>query len=75
MSLIALWAFTAWVTVREGLNMLGVARLDAGVAEPSEKLLVELQNERRLSLIYLGTPGPARQQRETLGAQRRRTED
>ena len=28
-SLIALWAFTAWVTVREGLNMLGVATLDA----------------------------------------------
>ncbi|MEV4098175.1 sensor histidine kinase [Streptosporangium saharense] len=76
MSLIALWVFTAWVTVREGVNMLGVARLDAGVAEPSEKLLVELQNERRLSLIYLGTPGgSARQQRETLGAQRRRTED
>ncbi|MFC3979307.1 sensor histidine kinase [Streptosporangium jomthongense] len=74
-SLIALWAFTAWVTVREGFNMLGVARLDASVAEPSEKLLVELQNERRLSLIYLGTSGSARQQRETLSAQRRRTED
>ncbi len=73
-SLIALWAFTAWVTVREGLNMLGVARLDTGVAEPSERLLVELQSERRLSLVYLGAPGSARQQREALSAQRRRTE-
>ncbi|GAA3069409.1 sensor histidine kinase [Streptosporangium carneum] len=74
-SLIALWSFTAWVTVREGLNMLGVARLDAGVAEPSERLLVELQNERRLSLVYIGTPGSARQQREALSVQRKRTED
>ncbi|MFC7639784.1 hypothetical protein ACFQX6_01035 [Streptosporangium lutulentum] len=55
-SLTALWAFTAWVTVREGLNMLGVASLDASVAEPSERLLVELQTERRLSLIILGDP-------------------
>ncbi|MEV8634566.1 nitrate- and nitrite sensing domain-containing protein [Streptosporangium sp. NPDC051023] len=74
-SLIALWAFTAWVTVREGLNMLGVARLDAGIAQPSERLLVELQNERRLSLTFLGASGSARQQRDALNAQRKRTED
>ncbi|MGV9771327.1 nitrate- and nitrite sensing domain-containing protein [Streptosporangium sp. NPDC003464] len=73
-SLIALWAFTAWVTVREGLNMLGVATLDSGIAEPSERLLVELQAERRLSLVILGDPGTARQQRGLLQAQRRRTD-
>ncbi|GHH69412.1 hypothetical protein GCM10017673_19830 [Streptosporangium violaceochromogenes] len=72
-SLIALWAFTAWVTVREGLNMLGVSKLDTAVAEPSERLLAELQAERRVSLIYLGDSRPARQQREALGAQRKRT--
>ncbi|MER5319447.1 sensor histidine kinase [Streptosporangium roseum] len=73
-SLVALWAFTAWVTVREGLNMLGVATLDSGIAQPSERLLVQLQAERRLSLVLLGDPGAARQQREALDAQRRRTE-
>lgn len=73
-SLIALWAFTAWVTVREGVNMLGVAKLDSGVAEPSERLLIELQSERRLSLIYLAEPRSTRQQRESLSAQRKRTE-
>ncbi|MER5421717.1 sensor histidine kinase [Streptosporangium roseum] len=73
-SLVALWAFTAWVTVREGLNMLGVATLDSGIAQPSERLLIQLQAERRLSLVLLGDPGAARQQREALDAQRRRTE-
>ncbi|MDP9841829.1 signal transduction histidine kinase [Streptosporangium lutulentum] len=72
-SLTALWAFTAWVTVREGLNMLGVASLDASVAEPSERLLVELQTERRLSLIILGDPVAGPRQREALNVQRERT--
>ncbi|MBG0817589.1 nitrate- and nitrite sensing domain-containing protein [Planomonospora sp. ID82291] len=73
-SLAALWAFTAWVTVRDGLNMLGVATLNSGVAEPSERLLVELQAERRLTVIMLGDPGGGVRQREALGAQRRRTD-
>ncbi|GAA2878255.1 nitrate- and nitrite sensing domain-containing protein [Streptosporangium fragile] len=73
-SLTALWAFTAWVTVREGLNMLGVATLDANVAQPSEKLLDELQAERRLSLVILGDPTAGRSLRAELDAQRKRTD-
>ncbi len=73
-SLTALWAFTAWVTVRDGLNMLGVATLNTEVADPSERLIVELQAERRLTAITLGSAGTERQRREAMTAQRRRTD-
>ncbi|MEH1169482.1 nitrate- and nitrite sensing domain-containing protein [Micromonospora sp. CPCC 205539] len=71
-SLSALWAFAAWVTLRDGLNVLGVQTLDAQVVEPSESLLTELQRERRMSVAYLGRRNPdlAQQLRE----QRERTE-
>ncbi|OUC87330.1 nitrate- and nitrite sensing domain-containing protein, partial [Streptosporangium minutum] len=74
-SLTALWAFTAWVTVRDGLNMLGVATLNSDVADPSERLIVELQAERRLTAITLGAFGAERQRQEALAAQRRRTDE
>ncbi|MEU7898894.1 nitrate- and nitrite sensing domain-containing protein [Nonomuraea sp. NPDC049152] len=54
LSLTALWAFAAWVTLREGVNLLWVAQLDSSVVGPSEPLLVELQRERRASMIQLG---------------------
>ncbi|MGK5445179.1 nitrate- and nitrite sensing domain-containing protein [Micromonospora sp. URMC 105] len=72
-SLAALWAFAAWVTLRDGLNVLGVQTLDAQVAEPSESLLTELQRERRMSAAYLGRPSP--EQAEQLREQRRRSEE
>ncbi|MEU7745931.1 nitrate- and nitrite sensing domain-containing protein [Nonomuraea sp. NPDC049158] len=50
----ALWVFAAWVTLREGVNLLWVSQLDNAVVGPSEPLLVELQRERRLSIIRLG---------------------
>ncbi|MEO3774900.1 nitrate- and nitrite sensing domain-containing protein [Micromonospora sp. B9E7] len=53
-SLAALWAFAAWVTLRDGFNVLGAQTLDAQVAQPSESLLTELQRERRMSVAYLG---------------------
>ncbi|MBG0829821.1 nitrate- and nitrite sensing domain-containing protein [Planomonospora sp. ID67723] len=74
-SLTALWAFTAWVTVRDGLNMLGVATLNTSVAEPAERLIVELQAERRLTAVTLGVPGAEQQRREALTAQRARTDE
>lgn len=55
-SLVALWAFTAWVTVRDGVNLIGVQTLDTRVFDPSEPLLLQLQLERRTSLTYLGRP-------------------
>ncbi|MER5643104.1 nitrate- and nitrite sensing domain-containing protein [Streptosporangium sp. NPDC002524] len=73
-SLAALWAFTAWVTVRDGLNMLGVATLNTEVADPTERLLVELQAERRLTAITLSSVGGERQRREAMASQRKRTD-
>ncbi|MGN9788955.1 sensor histidine kinase [Nonomuraea sp. ZG12] len=54
MSLALLWAFAAWVTLREGVNMLWAATINSSVVEPSEPLLVELQRERRLTVASLG---------------------
>jgi signal transduction histidine kinase len=56
-SMTALWAFAAFVTVREGLNLLSVSTLDSGVGRPTVALLSELQEERRLSMVNLGRDG------------------
>lgn len=72
-SLVALWAFAAWVTVRDGFNLLGVQTLNTEVSEPSEQLTLQLQRERRTSLAYLGQPDEAR--REALAAERRHTDE
>ncbi|GAA2716828.1 nitrate- and nitrite sensing domain-containing protein [Micromonospora olivasterospora] len=72
-SLVALWAFAAWVTVRDGFNLLGVQTLNTEVSEPAEQLLAQLQGERRTSLAYLGRPDEAR--REALASERRRTDE
>ncbi|HEY0698179.1 MAG TPA: nitrate- and nitrite sensing domain-containing protein, partial [Micromonospora sp.] len=71
-SLVALWAFAAWVTLRDGLNLLWVSTYDTQISQPLEPLLLELQVERRLSAIYLAKPGS--QQREALDGNRHRTE-
>jgi signal transduction histidine kinase len=54
LSLACLWAFAAWVTLREGVNLLWAATINSGVIDPSEPLLVELQRERRLTMAGLG---------------------
>ncbi|WP_245647230.1 sensor histidine kinase [Microtetraspora niveoalba] len=72
MSLTALWAFAAWVTLREGVNLLGATTIDSSVAEPSEPLLLELQRERRMSVARLG--GSATYSRQELQEQRARTD-
>ncbi|WP_328815862.1 sensor histidine kinase [Nonomuraea cypriaca] len=56
-SLVALWGFAAWVTLREGVNLVGATTVDSGAVQPSERLLAELQRERRLTLVALGTSG------------------
>ncbi|RBQ14566.1 histidine kinase [Spongiactinospora rosea] len=71
-SLTALWAFAAWVTMRDGLNLLWVTQLDQAISSPSEPMLAELQRERRLTLVRLGAPGA--RQREALAAQQARTD-
>ncbi|MCO5998307.1 nitrate- and nitrite sensing domain-containing protein [Actinoallomurus rhizosphaericola] len=72
LSLVALWAFAAWVTLREGVNLLWVSVINTGVAEPLDALQPELQMERRLSLIRISDPRP--QQRTALQEQRARTD-
>ncbi len=71
-SLAALWAFAAWVTLRDGFNVLGVQTLDAQVAQPRESLPPKPQRERRLSVAYLGRRDPGMVQQ--LQAQHERSE-
>jgi methyl-accepting chemotaxis protein len=52
--LAALWTFAAWVTVRDGLNLLFVSTLTNDVGRPTEELVDALQEERRLSAVVLG---------------------
>ncbi|MDM4719182.1 nitrate- and nitrite sensing domain-containing protein [Micromonospora sp. WMMA1363] len=61
-SLVALWAFAAWVTLREGVNLLGVQTINSQIVLPSEPLLLELQVERRHAVAYLGGPTTARRE-------------
>ncbi|MEV0995279.1 nitrate- and nitrite sensing domain-containing protein [Nonomuraea sp. NPDC050202] len=56
MSLVALWGFAAWVTLREGVNLLGATTVDSGAVQPAEVLLAELQRERRITMEALGSP-------------------
>ncbi|MEW2432375.1 nitrate- and nitrite sensing domain-containing protein [Micromonospora sp. NPDC047644] len=71
LSLVALWMFAAWVTLRDGFNLLGVQLLNSKVFVPSEPLLQELQVERRLTQAYLSSPEAA--QRTALEAEHRKT--
>ncbi|GGM05425.1 sensor histidine kinase [Micromonospora yangpuensis] len=54
LSLVALWSFAAWVTLRDGVSLLGVQTIDSQVVAPSEPLLLALQDERRLAVAHLG---------------------
>ncbi|WP_235029960.1 sensor histidine kinase [Nonomuraea solani] len=72
MSLVALWGFAAWVTLREGVNLVGATTVDSGAVQPSEVFLAELQRERRLTVEALG--GSARLPDKTLRDQRVKTD-
>jgi signal transduction histidine kinase len=73
LSLVALWGFAAYVTLREGLNLLWVSTLDQKFGRPTDGLITALQQERRLSLVYLGQPGSV--ERDALTAQRGHTDE
>ncbi|MEU4702082.1 sensor histidine kinase [Nonomuraea dietziae] len=70
--LTALWAFAAWVTLGEGADLLRAATLNRGVADAGDALTVQLQQERRLSLVHLGQRGAGAE--EALRIQRARTD-
>ncbi|GII23627.1 sensor histidine kinase [Planosporangium mesophilum] len=71
-SFAALWAFAAYVTLREGVNLIWVSTNDTNVGRPAESLTAALQQERRLSVIYLA--GRGADQRTALTEQRARTD-
>jgi len=71
-SLAALWGFAAFVTVREGVDLLGVSTLNSGIAKPADTLLPALQQERLLTAIYLG--GGTADERTAMVTQRVRTD-
>ncbi|MEV0612918.1 nitrate- and nitrite sensing domain-containing protein [Nonomuraea sp. NPDC050404] len=72
LSLAALWVFAAWVTLREGVNLLWVSQLDSAVSSPSDPLLFALQDERRLSNVRLSEKTV--QTRKELETQRKLTD-
>ncbi|WP_327000426.1 nitrate- and nitrite sensing domain-containing protein [Dactylosporangium sp. NBC_01737] len=71
-SLVALWGFAAFVTLREGLNLLTVATLDETVGRPAESLVDAMQQERRISVVYIANPTAER--RQAIADQRSRTD-
>src|SRR5688572_22838897 len=72
LSLAALWAFAAFVTVREGLNLLWIRTLDQEVGRPTDALVNLLQAERRHSAVMLAGPDAIR--RQALAGARERTD-
>jgi signal transduction histidine kinase len=72
LSLAALWGFAAYVTLQDGLNLLWVSTLDHKVGRPTDVLITSLQEERRLSLVYLGSDRA--EGRAELAAARQRTD-
>ena len=51
-SLVALWSFAAYVTVRDGASLLWFATLEQQVAKPVEAVVAAVQAERRESVVF-----------------------
>src|SRR5262245_66341814 len=58
-SLVALWSFAAYVTVREGVSLVFFATLEQQVAKPHEAVVAALEAERRASVAYVAGPADA----------------
>lgn len=52
-SLVALWAFAAYVTIGEGISLVWLATLEQQVAKPTEALVAAIQEERRASVEFV----------------------
>ncbi|WP_242903538.1 nitrate- and nitrite sensing domain-containing protein [Actinomadura terrae] len=72
-SLAALWAFAAWVTVEDGINLLQTGKRDTYAGRPTKTLLNILQDERRMTMVYMGGKRFGADP-SALAAQRRRTD-
>jgi signal transduction histidine kinase len=56
-SLVALWAFAAFVTVNEGMNVVWFATLEQQVGKPTEAAVAAIQVERRATVAAVAA-GP-----------------
>jgi signal transduction histidine kinase len=70
-TLIAMWALATAVTVRPGLDLLDAQNNVDNIGHPAEVLVNQVQQERRLSLIFLAS---GRRDQDTLNAQRAETD-
>jgi signal transduction histidine kinase len=70
LSLVGLWAFAAGLTGGAGMRLLAINDLATNLAQPSETVNIELQNERLASVEFLVTGQGA----DALAKQRGRTD-
>ncbi|GAA4982831.1 signal transduction histidine kinase [Nonomuraea thailandensis] len=70
LSLVGLWAFAAGLTGGAGMRLLAIDDLASNLAQPSERVNIELQNERLASVEFLVTGQGA----DTMAVQRGRTD-
>jgi signal transduction histidine kinase len=70
LSLVGLWAFAAGLTGGAGMRLLAINDLATNLAQPSETVNIELQNERLASVEFLVTGQGA----DVLAKQRGRTD-
>ncbi|GAA3793006.1 hypothetical protein GCM10022226_10310 [Sphaerisporangium flaviroseum] len=64
-SLLGIWAFAATITIQGGLDLLKVRTVFDNVIVPSRAVMTEIQHERYLSLLYLGTGSSDRSELDT----------
>ncbi|MFI9840490.1 nitrate- and nitrite sensing domain-containing protein [Nonomuraea sp. NPDC051941] len=69
LSLVGLWAFAAGLTGGDGMRLLSIKDLATNLADPSERVNIELQDERLVSVEFLvsgqGAAKMAKQRGET----------
>ncbi|MFC6079672.1 sensor histidine kinase [Sphaerisporangium aureirubrum] len=70
-SLIGIWTFAATITTQDGLRLLQIRTVYDNVISPARAVTANIQQERYLSLLYLGS-GSA--ERSELDEQRARTD-
>jgi signal transduction histidine kinase len=70
-SLVALWLFATSITLPAALRLVDVGTIYSEIGRPTESLVAELQHERKLAQVYLGT---ARRDPAAFTAQRARTD-
>ncbi|MEO3744440.1 nitrate- and nitrite sensing domain-containing protein [Plantactinospora sp. B5E13] len=70
--LVLLWGYGAFLATRDAMDLLALRTLAGRLGQPTETLLLDLQAERRLTVVELAAPG---RHRDALAAQRSRTDN